>query len=260
MLKDKLANNDIVIGTWLQIPSPSICEIAAHQKLDWIAVDMEHTEIGYETIANMFRGLNGTQTAPMVRVRSNDSLDIRRALDIGAEGIIVPLIETPEEAKKAVEYCKYPPYGERGYAFCRANNWGGKFSDYSENANDNISVFVMIESKKAVQSIDEILNVEGLDGVFIGPYDMSASYGVVGQVNSDLVIQGCQKVLEACKKHNKIAGLHIVSPDEDIIRENIRKGFRLIAIGIDTVFIINGIKKAFETAKIAISDRKTSND
>lgn len=243
MLKDKFMEKKAVIGTWQQIPSPSITEIAGQQDIDWIAVDMEHTEIGYETLIDIFRGLNGSCTSPLVRVRENGALDIRRALDVGAEGVIVPLVHTAEEAEKAVSYSKYPPQGVRGYAFCRANKWGDNFDDYVATANDNIMVFVMVESKEAVENINEILEVQGLDGVFIGPYDMSASYGVVGQTNHPLVTESCEKVLEACKKHNKIAGIHMVIPDEEAVKENINKGFRLIAVGIDTLFLINGFKK-----------------
>ena len=122
MFKEKFKTNSAVIGSWLQIPAPSIAEIAAQQGIDWIAVDMEHTEISYETLADIFRALNGSKTSPLVRVRTNDALVIRRALDVGAEGIIVPLVHSAEEAERAVSYCKYPPEGVRGYAFCRANN------------------------------------------------------------------------------------------------------------------------------------------
>lgn len=253
MLMKKFKEKNVVLGTWLQIPSPLICEIVSFQNLDWIAVDMEHTDIGYETLTNMFLGLKGTKTVPLVRVRTNNELDIRRALDIGAMGIIVPLIETASEARKAVKYCKYPPKGVRGHAFCRANNWGENFNDYAKTANDNISVFVMIESRQAVENIEEIVQVEGLDGVFIGPYDMSASYGVIGEVTHPLLVQGFNRVLEACKKYKKIAGLHIVIPDPKIIEENIKKGFRLIAVGIDTLFIINGIKDVIKNVETAIN-------
>lgn len=242
MLKDKLNSGNAAIGSWMQIPAPSIAEIAAQQGIDWIAVDMEHTEISYETLADIFRGLNGSGTSPFVRVRENDALGIRRALDVGAEGIIVPLVHTSAEAEKAVSYCKYPPEGIRGYAFCRANQWGDGFDEYVKNANDKICIFVMVESREAVENIDEILKVKGLDGVFIGPYDMSASYGVVGQTDHPLVKEGCEKVLSACKNHSKIAGIHMVIPNEKAVKANIKKGFRLIAVGIDTLFLINGFK------------------
>jgi len=243
MFKEKFKTNSAVIGSWLQIPAPSIAEIAAQQGIDWIAVDMEHTEISYETLADIFRALNGSKTSPLVRVRTNNALDIRRALDVGAEGIIVPLVHSAEEAERAVSYCKYPPEGVRGYAFCRANNWGDDFDNYVKEANHKTAVYVMAESREAVENIESILKVEGIDGVFIGPYDLSASYGVVGQTGHSLVKKGCDIILEACKAHGKIAGIHMVIPDENAVRENIKKGFRLIAVGIDTLFLINGFKE-----------------
>jgi len=249
MFKNKFKTQKVVPGTWVQIPSPSICEIASTQNLDWLAVDMEHTEISYESLTNMFRGLKGSKTAPFVRVRENSPLDIRRALDVGALGIIVPLIDTAEETKKAVSYCKYPPQGCRGHAFCRANDWGLNFTKYADKANDEICVFVMIESHVAVDNIDSILSTEGLDGIFIGPYDMSASYGVPGDVSNKLVTDGCNKVLNACKKYNKIAGIHIVNPNPVIIKENIEKGFQFIAIGIDTLFLTQGFSDIVSTVE-----------
>lgn len=254
MFKEKFKNQKVVLGTWIQIPSPSICEIAASQQLDWLAVDMEHTEISYETLIDMFRGLNGTDTVPFVRVRENSALDIRRALDIGATGVIVPLVHTAEEAEKAVSFSKYPNLGCRGHAFCRANGWGLNFTEYAENANKETCVFVMIESRQAVENIDDILSTPGLDGIFIGPYDMSASYGVTGDVSSKLVTEGCNKVLESCKRHNKIAGIHIVSPDQKVIEENIKKGFQFIAVGIDSLFLMNGIKNAVSMVRQAASE------
>lgn len=249
MFKERFEKQKVVLGTWIQIPSPSICEIAAKQGVDWIAVDMEHTEIGFESVANMFRGLKGSKTAPFVRVRENEPLEIRRALDVGAAGVIVPLIDSAKEAKRAVSYSKYPPQGVRGHAFCRANEWGEDFAEYAKSANERLSVFVMIESRTAVENIDDILMTEGLDGIFIGPYDMSASYGVPGDISNKLVVDGCNRVLEACKKHKKIPGIHIVNPDESIIREHINKGFQFIAVGIDTLFLINGFKEAVTMVK-----------
>lgn len=255
MFKEKFKNQKTVLGTWIQIPSPSICEIAASLKLDWLAVDMEHTEIGYETLIDMIRGLNGTGTAPFVRVRENSPLDIRRALDIGAQGVIVPLVHTAEEAEKAVSYSKYPERGCRGHAFCRANGWGLNFKEYAEMANKDTCVFVMIESRQAVENIDGILSTEGLDGIFIGPYDMSASYGVTGDVSHRLVTDGCNRVLEACIRHNKIAGIHIVNPDKMIIEENINKGFRFIAVGLDTLFLMTGIRNAVSIVRQAEAEQ-----
>jgi 2-keto-3-deoxy-L-rhamnonate aldolase RhmA len=244
--KEKFNNQKAVVGSWVQIASPTICEIFARGGLDWFAIDMEHTEISYETVADMFRGVKNTDTSPFVRVRSNNALDIRRALDIGAKGIIVPLVDDAIESNKAVSYCKYPKKGVRGHAFCRANNWGVDFDEYAKNANEEIAIFVMIESKKAVENIDEILQVEGLDGVFIGPYDMSASYGVTGEVDNKMVKNACDKVLNACKKYGKIAGIHLVKAEKKSITKHIDQGYQFIAVGIDALFVIDGVNKIKE--------------
>ena len=231
------------IGTWIQIPSPDICEIIGSYGLDWVAFDMEHTEMSYETLPDMFRALRGTGTKPFVRVRNNDTIEIRRALDIGATGVIVPLVSTAEETRNAVQAVKYPPEGKRGFSFCRANNWGRDFDEYARHANENTRVFVMAESMEAVNNIQAIADVKGLDGVFIGPYDMSASYGLLGQTKHSVLEEAYDSVLEACKKAGKIAGKHIVTVDKAYIEKDIEKGFRMIAVGIDTLFIHNAMEE-----------------
>jgi 2-keto-3-deoxy-L-rhamnonate aldolase RhmA len=230
------------VGTWIQIPSPDICEILSTYNLDFVTFDMEHTHMSYESLPDMFRAFKGTNIKPYVRVRSNDTIEIRRALDIGAAGVIVPLVHTPEEAAKAVESAKYPPEGKRGFAFCRANNWGKDFSRYARKANSDTKVFVMAESRMAVENIDDIAKIEGLDGVFIGPYDMSASYGLLGQTKHSTLEGAFNRILDACRRNEIIAGKHVVSIDNQYIESDIKKGFRMIAAGIDALFIHEGAK------------------
>ena len=179
----------------------------------------------------------------MVRVKENKIMPIRRALDLGAMGVIVPLVNSADEARHAVVAAKFPPEGIRGFAFCRGNEWGVDFDEYAAKANGMISVIVMIESKSAVEKIEEIVKVEGVDGVFIGPYDMSGSYGIVGQTDSEIIQEACEKVVAACKKHGKAAGIHIVLPACDNIRIAESQGFTLLALGMDTVFLADGAKK-----------------
>jgi 2-keto-3-deoxy-L-rhamnonate aldolase RhmA len=193
----------------------------------------------------------GRGPVPMIRVRENDTLVIRQALDMGAMGVIVPLVSTAEEARKAVSAAKYPPQGERGFCFSRMNNYGDNFSEYLQTANDDIAVVVMIESKEAIANIDDILAVDGVDGVFIGPYDLSGSYGIPGQTSHKLVQDGCTRVLEACKSAGKAAGLHVVIPTEESIKKAVNDGFTFIAVGVDTVFLNEASKKAFAIAKSA---------
>ena len=246
-IRKKLQNNEVCIGSWIQIPSADIAEMMARQGFDWVAADIEHTETTNAQTIELFRGL-GQNTAPMARVRSNDTLAIRQTLDMGASGVIVPLIETAEEAAKAVAAAKYPPEGVRGFAFCRANNWGEDFDEYVARINDEVAVIVMIESKKAVENIDEILAVPGVDGVFIGPYDMSGSYGIPGQTGDPLVTGACDQVVAACKKAGTAAGIHIVTPTCESVSSYLEKGFTFIALGIDTYFLATGMKAALKMA------------
>ena len=240
-----------MLGSWIQIPDPAVAEIMAELGYDWVAVDAEHTDTGLDTLSNIFRGMKNTGTAPLVRVASNDMMDIRRSLDIGAEGVIVPLINTAEEARLAVSYAKYPPDGVRGFAFCRTNGWGARFDEYAKNANETVSVIAMVESRQAVENINEILDVDGIDGVFIGPYDMSGSFGILGQLQHPILEKSCDKVLATCKKHGKAAGLHIVKPDPAAIRANIDKGFTFIALGIDAWCLQIGLQGYITQARQA---------
>lgn len=235
-VRQALLDRKVTVGTWIQIGHPAVAEVLANAGFDWIAADCEHTDIGPAEFANLARGMHRRGSVPMVRVRENDTLAIRQMLDMGAEGVIVPLVNTAEEAERAAKAAKYPPQGVRGFAFHRANNWGVDFAEYAKSANDDIAVVVMIESKEAVDNIDAILAVEGVDGVFIGPYDMSGSYGVPGETGNPIIQEACKKVVAACKKAEKAAGLHVVIPTPESIQTAINDGFTFIAVGVDTVF------------------------
>lgn len=251
-VRKALLERKVTLGTWIQIGHPAITEVLSNSGYDWIAADCEHTDISIEPFTNVMRGMYGRGPVSMIRVRENDTLAIRQALDMGAMGVIVPLVNTAEEAKKAVEAAKYPPKGVRGFCFSRMNKYGDEFESYIKNANDDIAVVVMIESKEAIENIDEILAVEGVDGVFIGPYDLSGSYNIPGETSHPLVQDGCRKVVEACKKAKKSAGLHVVIPTEENITKAVDDGFTFIAVGVDTVFLNQASKEALGIARKAL--------
>ena len=237
-------------GSWIQIgPYPALAEILANAGYDWLGVDCEHSDIDIEGFTALARGMYGRGALPLARVWENDTLAIRQVLDAGAQGVIVPLVNSAEEAKKAVAAAKYPPLGVRGFCFSRMNEYGTKFDEYATSANDNIAVVVMIESKQAVENIDEILAVDGVDGVFIGPYDMSGSYGLIGQTSHPVIKDACKKVVEACQRHGKAAGLHLVKPDAGSIAKTIADGFTFIALGVDMVFLQQAAGAALGTAQ-----------
>ncbi|MBU8902456.1 MAG: hypothetical protein KOO69_06930 [Victivallales bacterium] len=253
-IRKALLNCEITIGSWIQTgPYPAIAEILANAGYDWLGIDCEHSDIDVEGFTTLARAMHGRGAVPFARVRENDTLAIRQMLDAGAQGIIVPLVNTAAEAKKAVAAAKYPPQGIRGFCFSRMNNYGMNFDDYAAKANDNTAVVVMIESKQAVENIDSILEVEGVDGVFIGPYDMSGSYGLTGQTDHPVIKEACCSIVDACAQHGKAAGLHLVYPTPEAIAKTINDGFTFIALGVDSVFLNQASHTALESARQTVA-------
>jgi 2-dehydro-3-deoxyglucarate aldolase len=248
-VKKKLVKGEVSIGGWMQIGHPAIAEIMAQAGFDWIAIDNEHGIIDLETGMNIFNAMRGTNVVPMARVQENNEIMIRRWCDAGAQGIIIPMVNTPEQAKAAVAAVKYPPVGKRGFGYCRANNYGAKFDEYAKKANDDILVIVQIEHIEAIRNIDSILAVDGVDGAFIGPYDLSGSMGLTGQLYHPDVLAACDKTLKACKKCNKAAGIHVVPVEPERIKKFTSEGFTFIAASIDTVFIRYGSERIFKSLK-----------
>jgi 2-keto-3-deoxy-L-rhamnonate aldolase RhmA len=247
---------NISCGTWVQTGSPAVSEILAYAGFDWICADLEHSDIDWNTFTNIVRAVKRHGAVPMARVSENEALAIRKALDCGAMGIIVPMVKDAVDAKKAVMAAKYPPDGIRGFAFCHANEWGAEFDDYVRTANSSIIVIAMAETREAVENIDAILETEGINGIFIGPYDLSGSYGVPGQISHPAVTEAKEKILTACKKHGKLAGQHIVMPDSESISSAVRQGYDFLALGMDTVFVSEGSKNILRILRQETEGRK----
>lgn len=243
----KLNLKKSAIGSWCQIGHPANAEILAKAGFEWLAADCEHGEFEDGDIGNFCRAVRQYDCVPFVRVKENAVLPIRRALDLGAAGVIVPLVNTAPEAEQAVRSAHYPPMGVRGFAWQRGNEWGAAFNSYVEQFDP--LVVVMIESRTAVENIDAILAVNGVDGCLVGPYDMSGSYGVVGQTSHPMIRDACATVAEACRKHGKAAGLHIVTPGPENVRAALSEGFTFINLGMDSYFLADGARQTLELLK-----------
>ena len=248
--RNALLQRQVTIGTWLQINNPTAAEVLANAGYEWIAIDIEHTDIDVTTLTSLLRGMYGRGAAPIARVATNGVMDIRRALDVGAAGVLVPFVSTAEQARQAVSAAKYPPMGVRGFSFSRANNWGVDFAADASSANDETVVIVMIESKQGVENIDDICAVEGVDAVFIGPYDLSGSYGITGQIQDPVIRDACRRVVEACVQASKSVGLLVVRPTPEAVEQAIDDGFTLLCLGLDTVFLDEGARA---TRAVALS-------
>jgi 2-dehydro-3-deoxyglucarate aldolase len=248
-LRQALLNNEVTLGTWIQIGHPAIAEILARAGFDWVCVDMEHGAIDLESMTNIFRTLHGFGCVPVARLPMNDPIWIHRALDAGARGLIIPMVNNSMCARKAIEDAKYPPWGTRGFGYSRANMHGRDFDEYIATANDEIAMIMQIEHKDAISWLGEICQVDGVDGLFIGPMDLSGSMGVPGQMAHPDVVDALEIYKRTCKKHNMAAGMHIVKPDSQSIRTNIEHGYTLLALGVDTVFLNTGGSSALACAR-----------
>ncbi|EAI4539928.1 2,4-dihydroxyhept-2-ene-1,7-dioic acid aldolase, partial [Campylobacter coli] len=176
-LKEKLKNNQLTIGSWISIGHACTVEVMADAGFEWLVIDFEHTSMNYETVQNLIIVIQSKNIKALVRVSKNEEVIIKKVLDMGADGIIVPMIKSEADAIKAVEFAKYPPIGKRGVGLFRAQGYGSKFEEYKKWVDDNLIIIAQIEHYEAVENIEEIIKTEGIDGVIIGPYDLSGSLG-----------------------------------------------------------------------------------
>jgi 2-keto-3-deoxy-L-rhamnonate aldolase RhmA len=237
-LKRRLRKGDQVYGTWMTVESPIVTEMMSIQGFDYFVFDTEHSPLDILTVQGMMQAMRpDSKTTPLVRVWWNDIVAIKRALDIGAQGIIVPWINTKEEAELAVKAALYPPKGIRGCGPRRAALFD---PDYLTTVNDELLIICQIENKKAVDNIEDICSVDGVDVTYIGPADLSASYGHLGNKSHPEVQKAIDKVFEATKDAGLATGVHEGSGKT--IKERIEEGYNLITIGNDLVYMRMGVE------------------
>lgn len=237
--RDALLNGKILIGTIVTQPSPALAEILAYIGFDWLWIDAEHSPMEMRDVQNILQAAED-RCACVVRVPASDEVYIKKALDIGAPGIIAPHVDTVEIAERVVRWAKYPPLGERSIGVARAHGYGLDVAGYMKTANDYIAVIVQIEHVKGAQDIDRILDVDGVDAVMIGPYDLSGSLGKPGQIDDPEVQEYINRVREACLKRKKPIG--IIGITVDAARPFLDQGYTLIAVGIDTMIFGNAAR------------------
>ena len=235
-IRENLNDGGYSIGSWMQIPNSSIAEIMGQAGYDWVAIDMEHGSISTHQLPDLFRALELGNTLPFVRLARGHYKDCKQALDAGAAGIIVPMIKSAEHLKKVRDATRWTPAGNRGVAFSRANLFGKHFDEYIEEAQQPILV-AMIEHIDAIDELDEILKVKGLDAILIGPYDLSASMGLTAQFDHQEFIKVVDIIKDKAKSANIPYGIHVVKPSVNDLQEKVEDGYRFIAYSMDSVFL-----------------------
>ncbi|MDD5421871.1 MAG: aldolase/citrate lyase family protein [Candidatus Omnitrophota bacterium] len=236
-LKARLKANKLTIGSWITLASPAIPEIMARCGFDWLTVDMEHSAITIEIAQDLIRIIGLSGVVPLVRVGKNDPNLIKRVMDAGAHGVIVPMVNSPEDAERAVSAVKYPPVGKRGVGLARAQGYGLEFGKYKNWVNKKSVVVVQVEHIDAVESLEGILATPGVDAFIVGPYDLSASLGRPGEFEHPDVKAALKEVISVSKRMNKCAGFHVIPPDSRLLAKKSEEGYRFLGFSLDTLFL-----------------------
>jgi len=239
--RNTLQSGGTLIGSWVNTCSTVVAELMAAAGFDFLTIDAEHSAVGLPQIQMLLQAIRSgnPQCAGLVRMAGNEYALTKQYLDAGAMGVIAPLINTAEQARQLVAAAKYPPQGRRGVGFCRANKYGLNLKENVVSANDQVLVCVQIEHVDGLRNIDEILSVPGVDAVFVGPYDLSASMGITAQFDHPDMIGAVGDILAACKKHNIAPGIHVVQPDTKEVLQRCSEGYRFIAYSLDITMLSN---------------------
>lgn len=237
-LKKDLYDGKVCFGTFIASNAPDTVEICGILGFDFVVIDAEHGYVSPETCIPMIRAAEATGMTPLVRVCENSETVLLRTLDVGAHGVHIPQINSVEQAQNAIKYVKYFPQGQRGVSFHRAGGFGiHNINDYMTQENDETLVIFHCENVLALEHIDEIAATEGLDVIIFGPFDMSQSMGIPGQITDPRVEAAALKMLDACNRYGKIAG--IFTSDVVSAKERIKQGFRYMPVGVDCKILAN---------------------
>lgn len=246
--KQGLASGQPQYGLWLGLPDNSAAEIAAVAGFDWLLIDGEHAPFDLRTIMSHLQAMAPYEVAPIVRCVEGSTALIKQLLDIGAQTLLVPMVETAEQAEQLVQAVRYPPQGIRGLgtSLARAARWN-QVPGYLKKANDEICLIVQVETANAMKNLDAILAVDGVDGVFIGPSDLSASMGYIGDAGNPVVVETINTGLNKIRAAGKYAGLLCLDPS--LAQQYVEQGANFVGVGVDTMILANETRKLAQRFK-----------
>lgn len=239
--KQRLSRDEPALGIWVTLESASVTEIASSLGLDWVVIDTEHGALDFREVLDHVRAAARTRTAPLVRIPEIEEGTIKRVLDLGAEGILVPMVRSADDVRRAVRFAKYPPAGVRGISVERATQWGLDLKDYLDRANRDTVVIPIIENTDAADDFEAILEVPGVDAIFFGPFDFAASMGQLGVWDAPEVRARIDALRKRAQARGKPVG--IIAANAEEARRRIGEGYRLIGVGIDALLMIRSLKE-----------------
>ena len=248
-LKQALQSGAATLGSWITLAHPAIPEILADAGFEWLVVDLEHTTIGLREVGELIRVIDLLGLEALVRLTSNDPNQAKRLLDAGATGIVVPMVESADDARKAVASVHYPPRGRRGVGLGRAQRYGARFEEYAATFSDRAVVIAQIEHHEAIANLDDILAVPGVDATMIGPYDLSASMGTPGRFDDGDVSRALERYESSCRAASKPMGFHVVEPDAAAIKSRLERGYTFVAISTDFLLLGRAARRLLSEVK-----------
>lgn len=242
-LKMDLRDGKIALGTWITINHPDVVDALSDLRFDWLCFDLEHAPIEPSDLESLLMPLRGNSPTPVARLPWNDQVVIKKVLDMGIKGLIVPLINTRQDAENFVRYSLYPPRGVRGVGPRRCIRYGemGFLEYYRDFESEELVLLVQIETQRALENLDEIASTQGLDGLFIGPLDLTVNLGIPMQYGDQKFVEAKKKVLKACERHDVAPGIY--APTSRAAEQAIDEGFRLVAISSDVEAMKNWFKE-----------------
>jgi 4-hydroxy-2-oxoheptanedioate aldolase len=247
-LRSRIQASETLFGAWLGLDSPMAAELLGRAGYDWLVVDLEHGATTESDLLAHLTAIEGTGTAALVRPQSGERLRIGRALDLGAEGVVVPRLDTADQVREAVTFLRYPPAGQRGVALLtRGARLGSVGHGDVASLNDDIVGIIQIETPSALEAVDEIAAVDGVDVLFVGPADLSHSLGVPGQFTDSTYLAALRAVVAACRAHGKAAGILLYDPAS--FGPHLEMGFTFVGLGADLSFVVGGGKAALAAAR-----------
>lgn len=246
-LRTKLRQDQPAYGAWVTLESPGVTEAFVSSGVDWVVIEMEHGQLDWKQVANHVRTVAGTETAALVRIPDSQRNFIQRALDIGADGIICPMIARGDQLEAAFQLGRFPPRGIRGVGGERSVKWGLEWEDYLANANTETLIIPLLETREAVEHIDSILEVDGLETVFFGPADMSASFGFLGQWEGPGVAEAILDMQNKATSRGLSAGILARTSEEATLRRE--QGFRMIGLGADVNLMLLSLRQTLKALR-----------
>lgn len=237
--KKNIFNRNFLTGAWFQLSDPNTVELISKNNFDWVCFDFEHGIYNYNNLPDLLRSSKINKKISLVRTLTKESWEISKILDLGADGIIVPRIETTTDVKKIYDATYFPPKGSRGVGYSRANSYGLEFQHYNKVINNNLVIIGMIETCRGVDNLEDILKLKLLDGLFIGPYDLSASIGSTGNFKSKKFIEYSNRIQQLIKKYKISCGIHLLDNKSFSKKKLVNKNYNFNAYLTDGIFFSN---------------------